>query len=795
MKQIKCSHCQLSFGEEVMIKDGDLYFCCKGCQGVYHLLSDENLNDFYDRVGENRLTPAKAVNENLEKFDLEGVKKKYIKERDGFYEISLIIEGIHCSACVWLNEKVLHKTEGIVGAEINYTTNKAKIIWDNDTIKLSKIIQTIQSIGYNAYPYDPTQQEEKSNKIRTEYYSRLLVGVFATMNIMWIAVAQYAGYFSGIRADMKNVLNIAEFILATPTLFYTGWVYFRGAYFGLKNRFINMDFLVATGASLAYGYSIYAMIYQVGEVYFDSVTMIITFVFAGKYLEILSKKRAVDSMDFIVSSIPSEIAVIKNGKKTMVEVSEVKIGDIIEIIAGEKIVIDGKIVEGQGSFDQSSLTGESIPIFKKVGDIILSGTNSVDSVIKYEATKEFNSSTLTKIITILEDSLSKKPKIEEIANQVSGYFSLIILTIAIFTFFGWYLNHNFETAIIVAISVIVIACPCALGLATPVSTLVGIGEGIKNGILFKQSSSLETISKTDVVVFDKTGTITIGKPKVVNFKIVKEFDMNLLYSLTQNSIHPISQAITNHLKSFGKNQTYKLNEIKNISARGLKANLTKEHSPQILLGGNLEFMRENGINFSYKSDNSIFIFAIDNEVVCVVELKDELKNSAEKTISELKKLGLELVILSGDNQKVVEKIAKEVGIDDFHHSLLPIDKANFIDQLHKKNKKVIMVGDGINDSIALAKSDIAVAMGSGADIAIDVSDVVLLNDKIENLLLAVQLSKKVYKTIKQNIAFSLFYNLITIPLAVMGFVIPLISALSMSFSSLVVVLNAMRIKR
>ncbi len=798
MKQIKCDHCQLIFGENVMIKETineqELNFCCKGCQGVYHLLSDENLDSFYERIGQTKLEPAKNIDTNLAKYDLDGVKKKYIKEKEGFYQISLAIEGIHCSACVWLNEKVLHKTDGIVEVDINYTNNKAKISWDNDTIKLSQIIETIQSIGYNAYPYDPTVAEEKANKIRKEYYSRLLVGIFATMNIMWIAVAQYAGYFTGMNTDMKNVLNIAEFVLATPTLFYTGWIYFRGAYFGLKNYFINMDFLVATGASLAYIYSIYSMIYGVGEVYFDSVTMIITFVFTGKYLEVLSKKKAVDTMDFITSSMPSEIAIIVDGKKNMVEVTEIKVGDIIEITAGEKIVIDGVIIEGNGSFDESSITGESVAVFKKEGDLIISGTNSIDSVIKYRATKEFSTSTLSKIITLLEDSLAKKPKIEEIANTVSGYFSVVILSLAILTFLYWYNSDVFETAIVVAISVIVIACPCALGLATPVSTLVGIGMGAKNGILFKQTSSLETIAKADVVVFDKTGTITQGKPKVVNFVKLKEFDTNLLYSLTINSTHPISQGISEYLDG----EKYQLTEIKNIEARGLKAKFKPEFSSifatKEIKGGNLEFMKEQKIDFDYTSDNSLFVFAIGNEVVCVAELRDELKSGAKESIAELKKMGLEVVMLTGDNQKVADKIAKEVGIENFEHSLFPIDKANYIDSLHEQNKKVIMVGDGINDSIALAKSDIAVAMGSGADIAIDVSDVVLLNDKIENLLLAIKLSKKVYKTIIQNIGFSLLYNLVTIPLAMMGFVIPLIAALSMSFSSLVVVLNAMRIK-
>ncbi len=795
MDKVKCTHCHLEYDKEVMIieKEGDreIYFCCKGCQGIYHLLKSDGLDSFYEKLGDEKLAPPpENSNDDLEKFDLEGFKKKYIKiNEEGFSEVSLIIEGIHCSACVWLNEKILHQTEGIVEASINYTNNKAKVVWDEETIKLSSIIEKIRSIGYNAYPYDPKIQEEKANKSRRDYYSRLLVAIFATMNIMWIAIALYTGYFTGMTRETKNVLNFAEFILATPTLFYTGWVYFKGAYYGLKNRFINMDFLVVTGASLAYLYSIYSMIFEVGEVYFDSVTMIITFVFVGKYLEVLSKKRAVDTLDSISSTIPTEVTQIVGKEKILTPIEEIKEGDIIEVRAGEKIVIDGIIIEGEGSFDESSLTGEATPIYKRVGDEIISGSISLDSVIRYRATKEFLNSTLSTIITILEESITKKPKIEKLANRISGYFSLAILILALITFIVWLSIGTFENAIVVAISVIVIACPCALGLATPVATLVGLGVGAKRGILFKEASFLETIAKSNIIVLDKTGTITEGKPKVINQKILKEFDKNLLYSLIKSSNHPISKAIQEFLSNENLKE-YHLENIKNREAKGIEAFYQKRK----IFGGNLKLIREEGIDFNIESENSIFIFAIDDEVVAYFELKDRLKENTKKTILELKKLNYQIVMLTGDNQKVASKIAKESGIEEFYHSLYPKDKADFIDELHKREKIVIMAGDGINDSIALSKSDVAIAMGSGADIAIEVSDVIFLDDKIENLLTTIRLSKRVFKIVKENIGLSIIYNGITIPLAMMGYVIPLIAALSMSISSIIVVTNSMRIR-
>ena len=800
LADVKCTHCGLVFNESAMIVEieGDktLFFCCHGCQGVYHLLSSEGLDTFYSKLGKTTLTPPTNQNfEDLEKFDFDGFRNKYVKtNKDGLNEISLIIEGIHCSACVWLNEKVLHKTDGIIEASINYTNNKAKVVWDNDKVKLSHIIGVIRSIGYDAFPYDASLQEARAIKTRRDYYSRILVAVFGMMNIMWIAVAQYAGYFTGIKQEHKNILNVAEFVLATPVLFYSGWVFFRGAYYGYKNRIVNMDTLVSAGALLAYIYSIYAMLTQRGEVYFDSVVMIITFVLVGKYLEVLGKKHAVDTLDLLTSTIPTEVVVIRNNQKSLVPLENVVVGDIIEIKAGEKIVIDGIIKEGSASFDESSLTGESLPVLKYVGDDILSGSICLDSTIIYEAKKDSSSSLLYSIVTLLEDSITKKPHIEQLANSISGYFSVIILLIASATFLGWYYlgNAGFEKSLIISISVIVIACPCALGLATPMSTLMGISLSAKRGILFKEASYLETMAKCDIIALDKTGTLTEGKPKVVETKFLKEFDISLLYSLVSNSNHPISKGIKNYISQNYENyKELKLQDLNSIQAKGMSATYGK----QKIFGGNSALMLENGIDAKNISANLIFNFAIDDELVASFELKDTPKNGAKEMIESLKSLGLKVVMLTGDHEKSAKSIAGELGIDDIKWGLLPAGKADMIDIYHKQNKKVIMVGDGINDSIALAKSDIAISMGSGADIAINVSDVVLLNDNITKVSEAMQISKRTYKAIKENLSLSIIYNIIAIPLAVAGFVYPLVSALSMSLSSLIVVGNSIRIKR
>jgi Cu+-exporting ATPase len=783
-----CSHCNLEFSQEVMIHDGDHLFCCKGCQGVYHLLHDEGLDTFYDKRQSTSLQPVNHHADDLEKFDLDGFKERYITQRDdGLYQIHLIIEGIHCSACVWLNEKVLHKQEGIIEASINYSTHKAHIIWDSESINLSRIIEVIRSIGYNAYPYDPKLQEQRATQTRKSYYSRILVAVFGSMNIMWLAVAHYAGYFSGIEQSFKNILHIAEFVLATPVLFYSGWIFFRGAYYGYKNHIVNMDTLVASGALLAYAYSIYAMISEQGEVYFDSVAMIITFVLVGKYLEVLSKKQAVDTLDSMRSSTPTEVTRIEHDEKSLVSVEQIAIGDTLELKAGEKVAIDGKILFGEGSFDESSLTGESTPIYKREGDTILSGSLLLDSTLRYQATKDLSSSMLSSIISLLESALSQKPRLEQLANRISGYFSSTILLLALLTFASWYLLFgSFETALIVGISVIVIACPCALGLATPMATLVGVSISAKRGILFKEASHLETMAKANILALDKTGTITEGKPSVVDAKFINSFDLSLLYSLVASSNHPIAKGVETYLKSHHDHlQLLPITSIKSIQAKGLEATYQNLR----LKGGNPNF-----VNSSITSDYSLFLFSIDEKVVAQFELSDTLRGGAKEAIANIQKMGIEVVMLTGDHAKSAKQIASQVGITQFHANLLPQEKSILIEQWQANGDHIIMAGDGINDTVALASSDLAIAMGSGADIAIGVSDVVLLNDHPIDIYHALRLSRKTFRTIKENLAFSLLYNLITIPIAMLGLVTPLIAALSMSLSSLVVVANSMRIR-
>lgn len=788
MSIVKCTHCHLEFDEKVMIIENDKYFCCNGCQGVYHLLQDDGLDNFYDKLGNNTLDKPLAVGEDSSNFDMESFEKRYIKTtNDGFKRVDLIIEGIHCAACIWLNEKILGETDGVFEASINFTNNKAKIVWDDEIIKLSAIIDKIRMIGYNAYPYDRTESEQKATKNKKDYFLRMSIAIFASMNIMMIDVAKYTGYFTGMKDETLNLIHIIEFIFSTPVLFYSGWIFFKGAYYGLKNKIINMDFLVSSGATLTYIYSLYVLFTGSGHSYFDSVAMIITFVLVGKYLEVIGKKNAVDTMDKIKSYIPLEATIIKDNVKTTVELDKINVGDIIEVKNGEKASVDGEVISGVSSFDESSISGESIPIEKNIGDNIFSGTINVDAVIRYKATKNYANSTLNNIVELLEDSLNSKPKIEDKANELSKYFSITILSLALVTFFGWYFyNGDFENSLIIGISVIVIACPCALALATPIASLIGVSWLAKEGILFKEAKFIEVLANISTVVLDKTGTITTGKLKVINgdnFKLDKE-KLNILYSIVDSSNHPVSLAIKEYIKSKYKElELLDLDDIIQIPAIGINAKY-KNHT---IYGGKDKSDK--------KHNSTIYQFIIDDEVLYTFKLEDTIREDAKNSIKSLQNEGIEVIMCSGDNEIVAEKIAKEVGISNYKSNMSPIDKANFIISLKESGKKVLMAGDGVNDSLSLSKADISIAMGKGADIAIAISDIVLLNDKLDGLRKSFFISKRTFSFIKQNLTISLVYNIITIPIAIMGYVIPLVAALSMSISSLLVVGNSIRIKK
>lgn len=765
-------------------KDGH-FFCCTGCEAVFELVQSKGLGDFYERLGKNSLEPVN-FKQNLGVFD------SFVRPtNEGFSEIHLVIDGIFCAACVWLNEKILIEEQGVIEASVNPLTHKARVVFDERQVSLKRILTLIQSIGYKPSAYDPLKQEQKALSTKREFYSKLVVAVACVMNVMWIAVAKYAGFFSLMDAQTKDILNFAEFVLASPVLFYTGSAFYKNAYFSLKHGQISMDFLVIFGASLAYTYSLWAMFSRGGEVYFDSVAMIICFVFVGKYLEVLVKKHATDTMDGLNDFLKGEILVFNGKEFAPKDAYAVQVGDIIQLKTGDKILIDGVCVRGEASIDSSSLSGESEPVLVQAGTNINSACIVLDGSVEYRALKPYSESKLSQIIALLE--LSQKPKIQSLVAQIAVYFSRTVLAVALLCFCFWYFvrESGAEFALINAISVLIIACPCALALATPISNLIALFQALKLKVLFKSSDKIEDLSKCDYAVFDKTGVLTDFKLKIARYELNQKANLNELFAFINLSNHPVSASIREFLQEKVRDKKHlEFSAVKEIRAKGISARLKNDK----FIGGNAQFLQECGIKMNQKFSDTHFVFAKNGEILAHFEFESVLRAGAIELISYLKKIKMPIKMLTGDNEKAAQKVASKLGITDFTAFCLPENKMQVITTLSQKHK-VLMVGDGVNDALALQNAAVAVSLKQGADLAAQNSDIILLKNDLSALKQAIELSKKTFIIIKQNLAFSLCYNALTIPLAFVGLINPLVAAASMSLSSVVVILNALRIRR
>lgn len=765
-------------------KDGH-FFCCTGCEAVFELVQSKGLGDFYERLGKNSLEPVN-FKQNLGVFD------SFVRPtNEGFSEIHLVIDGIFCAACVWLNEKILIEEQGVIEASVNPLTHKARVVFDERQVSLKRILTLIQSIGYKPSAYDPLKQEQKALSTKREFYSKLVVAVACVMNVMWIAVAKYAGFFSLMDAQTKDILNFAEFVLASPVLFYTGSAFYKNAYFSLKHGQISMDFLVIFGASLAYAYSLWAMFSRGGEVYFDSVAMIICFVFVGKYLEVLVKKHATDTMDGLNDFLKGEILVFNGKEFAPKDAYAVQVGDIIQLKTGDKILIDGVCVRGEASIDSSSLSGESEPVLVQAGTNINSACVVLDGSVEYRALKPYAESKLSQIISLLE--LSQKPKIQSLVAQIAVYFSRSVLAVALLCFCFWYFvrESGAEFALINAISVLIISCPCALALATPISNLIALFQALKLKVLFKSSDKIEDLSKCDYAVFDKTGVLTDFKLKIARYELNQKANLNELFAFINLSNHPVSASIREFLQEKVRDKKHlEFSAVKEIRAKGISARLKNDE----FIGGNAQFLQECGIKMSQKFSDTHFVFAKNGEILAHFEFESVLRAGAIELVSYLKKIKMPIKMLTGDNEKAAQKVASKLGITDFTAFCLPENKMQVIAALSQKHK-VLMVGDGVNDALALQNAAVAVSLKQGADLAAQNSDIILLKNDLHALEQAIRLSKKTFIIIKQNLAFSLCYNALTIPLAFVGLINPLVAAASMSLSSVVVILNALRIRR
>ena len=802
-----CKHCAGHFeGEAVIDANGD-EFCCNGCKNVYAYLKSQGFSEFYSKLKKGEQNLAKPSSKHFDKQSASSMFSKLLRRDENspfICELEVLISGIHCPACIWLNEKALSNLEGVLELNISATTSKARVLFDERKTALEDILNLIIAIGYDPKPFNAIKSAK--NSLSREYYARLIVALACSMNIMWVAIALYSGYFEGLSAGAKKILHFAEFVLASPPVFYTASVFYRSALSSLKLRQISMDVNVSLGILSVYFYSVYAMLSGSEQVYFDSACMLVTFIFAGKFLQTKATQKAAQELENISSLFVEQVMSVKNNSRIPsisefkpCDVSEVKSGDFVLLRSGERAMIDGVVLSGQASVDNSSINGESVPVGISKDDALLSGALCAEGSVIYKATSSFQGSFLNKLSKLLSNASFARAQIEELANKISSHFGWAILALCVASFVFWSAANisawSGASAFGVAISVLVIACPCALSLATPIATLVAMGTATKRSIVFKDAKVLETLAKCDIIAFDKTGTLSKANLKVLKGQRFLPFDDGALLALASASTHPISKAVASYilektctLSSFNQGI---LENIQNIAGKGI----TATYKGVKIAGGSKAFVKSLGASLADDTggSSSEYYFMYDNKLVARFFLDDELREGAKASIKELKQMGLKVLMLSGDKQIVASKVASELGIDESHGELNPEQKALLIKEL-QKSANVVMVGDGINDILALKSANVGIAMGSGASVSVGVSDVVLLRDELGDLVFALRQAKKTFKVIKENLFISLVYNALSIPLAMAGFIIPLFAAISMSFSSLLVVLNSLRLK-
>lgn len=754
------------------------------------------------------------------------------------------VTGMTCSACQARVDKSVNKLEGVREVSVNLLTGSMQVDYDEENLNADNIIQAVIKAGYGASLSDsddrhsrqesrlenPTAADKNTaqEQIYSDFKKRLIISVIFMIPLMYVSMGHMAGLkLPSFLSGHQNAVSFAftQFLLCIPVL-YVNRVYFIRGYKSLFHGAPNMDSLIAVGSSAAlfYGiFAIYRMSYGLGtgnmeivkmyyhDLYFESSVMILTLITVGKYLEARSKGRTSEALNKLLDLAPKNALVEIDGEVKEIPASDVKVSDIVIIKPGSSIPVDGEVVEGSTSIDESAITGESIPVSKEVGMNVIAATTNKTGFIKIRATKVGNDTMFSKIIKLVEEASASKAPIAKIADKISGIFVPVVMIIALVTFLFWILTgSSFEFALSCGICVLVISCPCALGLATPVAIMVGTGKGAENGILIKSGEALEIAHNINCVVLDKTGTITEGKPVVTDFipVLCSENELkSIAYSMEIKSEHPLANAVATYTDD--NKDKMEFDAFESVSGKGIAAKKDNE----IYLAGNLAFMKENKVdgNLDREHLNTIdrladegktpLLFSKGNKLIGIIAVADTLKPTSKSAIHKLKSMGIKVIMLTGDNKKTAEGIGKELELDEIIAEVLPQDKEAVVSKIKSEGSVVAMVGDGINDAPALVSADVGVAISNGTDIAVESADIILMKNDLLDLVSAIRLSKAVIKNIKENLFWAFFYNVLGIPLAAGVFynafgikLNPMFGAAAMSFSSIFVVTNALRLK-
>lgn len=723
------------------------------------------------------------------------------------------LEGMTCAACANRIEKGLNKMPGVTNASVNFALETATVEYSPAEVSVADMQSKVKQLGYKAVAQsDEEEHADTRDQVVRKQKRKLIVSAILSIPLLWAMVAHFS-FTSWIYLPDLFMNPWFQLVLATPVQFYIGWPFYVGAYKALRNGSANMDVLVALGTSAAYFYSLYLTIdwYAKGgnlhhgpNMYYETSAILITLVIMGKLFEVLAKGRTSEAIKSLMGLQAKTARVIRDGQELTIPVEEVIAGDIVMVRPGEKIPVDGNVIEGESSVDESMLTGESLPVEKKSGDAVIGATLNKNGVLRVQATKVGKETALAQIIKVVEEAQGSKAPIQRVADVISGIFVPIVVGIAIAAFLVWYFfvtPGNFAEALEKAIAILVIACPCALGLATPTSIMAGSGRAAELGILFKGGEHLEQTHKIDAIILDKTGTVTKGKPELTD--VAAEGDeqefLRLVGAAEKNSEHPLAEAIVAGIQERGI-QLPDTQSFAAIPGYGIEA----EVEGKTLLVGTRRLMEKHGVEASHayalmsrleESGKTAMLAAIDNRYAGLVAVADTIKETSKEAVQRLKDMGIEVIMITGDNERTAKAIAAEVGIDHVRAEVLPEGKAEEVKKLQAQGKKVAMVGDGINDAPALATADIGMAIGTGTDVAMEAADVTLMRGDLSSIPDAIYMSRKTMGNIKQNLFWALGYNTLGIPVAALGLLAPWIAGAAMALSSVSVVLNALRLQR
>jgi len=703
---------------------------------------------------------------------------------------------MHCLACAQRIEKTLSRESGVKNASVSFMSKEAIIEYNPDEIDLEEIEKIIEDIGYSVVEkkvFLKKEKEELRKKIRF-----FILGLLLTVPIFIIKMfLDFPGR------------SLVLFLLTTPVQFVVGWHFYKGAYTSLKSRFADMNVLVVLSTTTAYLYSVFATFIAKGPVFYEASAMTVTTISLGMLLEDMAGGKVGDAIKKLIELQPKKARAVRDGKEIEIPVEEVKVGDIIIVRPGERVPVDGMVIGGYSSVDESVITGESIPVEKKIGDAVIGATINKTGVLKFKATKVGKETTLAQIIRLVKEAQASKAPIQRIADKVVNYFVPLVFLISIITFGLWYflLKSEFIFALTAMVSVLVIACPCALGIATPTAIMVGIGVGAENGILIKSGEVLEITGKLDTVIVDKTGTLTKGEPEVTDIIGENQLDVLKMAAIAERgSNHPLGEAILKKAKEDGiRIPEAKL--FKTLPGKGVETRYKQKH----ILLGNRKLMKAYGIEIDHlegkikgleRDGKTIMILAINKKAGGLIAVADALKEHSEEAVKELHESGLEVIMLTGDTERTAKAISEQLGIDAVLAGVLPHEKVNKIRELQGKGRIVAMVGDGINDAPAITQSDIGIAIGSGTDVAVEAGNIVLIKGDLRAIVASIRLSRQTFKKIKQNLFWAFFYNVLTIPLAAGGLYTlsgvllrPEIAAVAMILSDITLIGNSLLLKR